>query len=163
VPRFDAASAECLVFAFREGLLSAVGHDVCLRVTSFVVDVGDGDVITADFDAGSLRVEGQVNALDRRQIERNAANDVLDARRFPKIAFRSTKVTRDGARARIEGELTLHGATQPIALDAADDGQRWRAEVRLDQRRFGIRPYSAMLGTLKVKPEVVVRISLPRA
>lgn len=163
MPRFDAASAECLVFAFREGLLSAVGHDVCLRVTSFFVDVGAGDVISAEFDAGSLKVEGDVNALDRRQIERNAATDVLAARRFPKIAFRSTKVQRDDAKARIEGELTLHGTTQAIALDAADDGQRWRAEVRLDQRRFGIKPFSAMLGTLKVKPEIVVRIALPRA
>jgi hypothetical protein len=33
------------------------------------------------------------------------------------------------------------------------------AEFRIDQRDFGIKPYSAMLGTLKIKPEVVVRVS----
>ena len=31
-------------------------------------------------------------------------------------------------------------------------------EARIDQRDFGIKPYSAMFGTLKVKPEVVVTV-----
>lgn len=30
--------------------------------------------------------------------------------------------------------------------------------VTLDQRDFGIKPFSAMLGTLKIKPTVVVRL-----
>lgn len=163
MPRFDASSAECLVFAFREGLLAAVGHDVALRVTRLFVEVGAGDAIAAEFDAASLRVEGALSAHDKRQIERNAAEDVLGARRFPTIAFRSTTVTREGGEARIAGELTLHGTTRPVSFVARDDGERWRAEVRLDQRAFGIRPFSAMLGTLKVKPEVLVRVAVPRA
>ena len=35
--------------------------------------------------------------------------------------------------------------------------------VRLHQPDFGIKPYSALLGTLKIKPEVTVRCSVPRA
>jgi polyisoprenoid-binding protein YceI len=163
VIRCDATTAECLVFTFRQGLLAAVGHDLCLRVGRFTVEIGDDDAITAEFDATSLRPIGDVSTADARKIERNAADDVLDARRFPAIAFRSTEVTRDGERARIAGTLALHGVTRPIAFDAVADAAGWRAEVRLDQRDFGIRPYVALLGALRVRADVVVRIVVPRA
>lgn len=159
--RFDATTAECLVYTFREGLLAAVGHDLCLRVSQFTVDV-DGDSIVATFDASSLRATGDVSRADARKIERNAADDVLDARRFPAITFRSTEVTRDGGAARIAGMLTLHGTTLPLTIDAVADGDRWRADVRLDQRDFGIRPYVALLGALRVRADVLVRVTLPR-
>jgi len=35
------------------------------------------------------------------------------------------------------------------------------AEVPIHQPDFGIKPYSAMLGALKVKPDLVVRCSVP--
>ena len=95
---------------------------------------------------------------DARKIERNAADDVLAARRFPTIEFRSTRVTRDGERARIDGTLTLHGAHAPAAVRRR---RRRRsagsAEVRLDVRDFGIKPYSALFGTLRVRADVRVR------
>jgi YceI-like domain len=159
----DAATAECLVLTFPEGLLAAVGHDLCLRVTRFTVAIGEDDGIVADFDATSLRATGDVSAADARKIEGNAADDVLEARRFGTIAFRSTRVVRDGARARIEGALTLHGTTRPLAFDAVADAADWRAEVRLDQRDFGIKPFSALLGALRVRPDLLVRIRVPRA
>ncbi len=162
----DASTAECLVYTFREGLLSAVGHDLCLRVARFAVEVtGDANApsILARFDASSLRATGDVSDGDARKIERNAADDVLDARRFPTIEFRSTRVVRDGERARVEGTLALHGATRPLAFDAVADERDWRAEVRLDQRDFGIKPFTAMLGALRVRADVLVRIRVPRA
>jgi hypothetical protein len=160
--RFDATSAECLVYTYREGLLAAVGHDLCLRVSRWHVELGEGDAIAAEFDAASLRAHG-VSPDDARKIEKNAADDVLAARRFPTITFRSTRVVRDGERARIEGELTLHGTTRPLAFDAAVDGESWQAEVRLDVRDFGIKPYSAMFGTLRVRADVRVVVRVPRA
>jgi len=162
----DASTAECLVYTYREGLLAAVGHDLCLRVERFAVEVaGDAHAptILGRFDAASLRATGEVSPADARKIEGNAADDVLGARRFPTIEFRSTRVVRDGQRARVEGTLALHGSTRPIAFDAVADERDWRAEVRLDQRDFGIKPFSAMLGTLRVRPDVLVKIRVPRA
>ena len=72
-------------------------------------------------------------------------------------------MARDGDRANIDGDLTLHGVTSPISVEARDDGERWNAEVTLDQRKFNIKPFSAMLGALKVKPEVTVHISVPHS
>jgi polyisoprenoid-binding protein YceI len=162
----DASTADCLVYTFREGLLSAVGHDVCLRVERFAIEVsGDANApsILARFDAASLRVTGDVAPADARKIERNAADDVLAAPSFPTIEFRSTRVARDGERARVDGILTLHGHSRELSFDATADGAAWSAEVRLDQRDFAIQPYTAMLGALRVKPEVVVRVRVPRA
>jgi polyisoprenoid-binding protein YceI len=45
--------------------------------------------------------------------------DWFDAAKFPAATFRSTKVTSTGPdSATIDGELTLHGVTRPIALEA---------------------------------------------
>jgi polyisoprenoid-binding protein YceI len=161
VQRYDAATASCIVYTYREGLLAAVGHDLALTVTRFSIELDEGDAIRARFDASSLRAPASVSAGDRRTIERHAADDVLAARRWPEIAFRSTAVTRGQGGAHIAGELTLHGTTRPLALDARDDGAHWTVEARLDQRDFGIKPFSAMLGTLRVRPDVLVRVSLP--
>ncbi len=47
----------------------------------------------------------------------------LDAKAFPEITFRSTKVTPTGARtAKITGDLSLHGVTKPVTLEATFNG-----------------------------------------
>jgi len=95
----DAATAECLVYTFREGLLSAVGHDLCLRVERFAVEItGDASApsILARFDAASLRVTGDVSPADARKIEGHAAGDVLAARKFPTIELHISNPVRRG-------------------------------------------------------------------
>lgn len=161
MPTFDAAAVNCRVSVFREGMLTSFGHDVTFQVTSLSLEVGEDDTITADFDASSLRVTTEaVSASDRKDIERNAEK-TLETRKYPKIEFRSVSVVRNGDRASIEGDLTLHGVTSPISVEARDDGKRWNAKIVLDQRKFGIKPFSAMLGALKVKPDVEIDISVP--
>jgi hypothetical protein len=141
-------------------MASSFGHDATLRVTSLSLDVGEDDGITADFDPGSLRLTDDISDSNRRDIERNAEK-VLEPRKYSKIQFRSVSVTREGDRAQVEGDLTLHGVTNRISVEARDDGARWNAKIILDQRQFGIKPFSAMLGALKIKPEVEVNISVP--
>ncbi|MDQ2880980.1 MAG: YceI family protein [Actinomycetota bacterium] len=159
---FDAAAVDCRVSVFREGLLASMGHDVTLRVTSLSLDVGDDDGVTVDLDAGSLRVTTEaVKESDRKEIEKNTEK-TLEVRKHPKIQFRSVSVVRDGDRARIEGDLTLHGVTKTISVEARDDGKHWNAKVSLDQREYGIKPYSKF-GALKVKPDVEVNISVPHS
>lgn len=140
-----------------------MGHDVDLRVTSLSFEVGDGDTITASFDADSLQVVSEgPSESDCKKIAGNAA-DTLGARKFPKITFRSTSVVRNGDSADIEGDLTLHGVTNLISTQAHDDGTSWNAEITVDQTKYGVKPFTAMLGALKVKAEVKVHISVPHA
>ncbi|WP_242355546.1 MULTISPECIES: YceI family protein [unclassified Anaeromyxobacter] len=166
-------AARCEVLTFREGALSAFAHDLLLRVTAFelVVDPVVPSV-AARLDPASLRVvgamrdgrplAGALRATDAREIEEAIAATVLRARRFPDIRFASTGVSRrDGGGYDVRGALTLVGVTRPIEVAVSRDGERLVAEVPLHQPAFGVRPYSAMLGTLRVKPDVLVRLSVP--
>jgi len=170
----DPASAECLVFTFREGLLSAVAHDLKIRVTRFAIEIGEREWgIEASFDPASLRVvcavrdgvdvPGDLSDGDKRQIEQNILRDVLEAARYPEIRFASARAHADGSGLAIEGVLTLHGARREITVRARPEGGAYVAEARLHQPRFGIRPYSALLGTLRVRADVAVRVRVPLA
>lgn len=172
--RFDQDSAQCLVFTYKEGLLSSVAHDLKIRVSRFTIEVDDeSHEVTATFDAGSLKVvcamkDGRENprALrdkDRRDIEANIQKDVLHGGRHPEIVFRSTSTEKRGDGWTIAGELTLHGKSRPLRTTASTEGEDLVAEVTLHQPDFGIKPYRAALGTLKVQADVRVRVSVPVA
>lgn len=170
MPTHDAASASCHVFTFKEGVLSAIAHDLRIRVERFTIAIHEG-TIEARFFADSLRVDCAMKdgreAFDalrdgqKRDIQANIVDDVLHARKHPEVVFRSTRVTGEGDERRIEGTLSLHGTPRPLLATARRQAGRWVAEVELHQPDFGIKPYSAMLGTLKVRPTVRVRVSVP--
>lgn len=170
--RFDATSAECLVFTYKDGLLSKLGHDLKLRVTEFALTVDPGGALSATFDAASLRVVSAVKdgtdqphlltEADKSKIASQITSKVLRAKRHPEIAFTSSSVTaRDDGGYDIEGALTLRGTTRSVTLSSRREGDAQVAELRLHQPDYGISPYKAAMGTLKVKPEVRVCISVP--
>jgi polyisoprenoid-binding protein YceI len=170
--RLAPPAAECRVLTYREGLLASFGHDLELAVTRFDVRV-DPETRRADasFDAASLRVvralRGGVelpNALsdaDRRTIEDAVRKDVLETTRFPEIRYRTTRVREVENGFEVAGKLALHGKERDVTLPIRRVGDRWVGSVTLVQPDFGIRPYSAFLGAMKVKPDVIVRVSLP--
>ena len=159
--RYDASSAEIAVFTFKEGLLSAIAHDLKLRATKFTLDV-EGTTAKLELDSRSLRVvtamkdgvetPSAISPSKFGEIEQNAADDVLQVKRFPSIQFVTTQVTER----EVVGRLTLHGQTHDVRGTRSGNS----AEFRIDQRTFGIKPFSAILGALKVKPELTVRVTL---
>ncbi len=164
--RFDESSADCRVFTYKEGPLSPFGHDLELRVGRFTVEVADDrQSVEARFGSGSLTVVGALvggrtdpaalSARDRASIEATIAADVLQSRRHPEIRFQSTAVTDDEVR----GTLTLTGRSREIVCRREMDGARQSASVRIHQPDFGITPYRAMLGALRVQADVLVRVS----
>src|SRR5690606_31970403 len=149
MPKYDCSTAECLVYSFKDGLLAKLAHDLKIRVGSFQIDVSDDlGSVEARFDAPSLEVvcrrrdgvdePGGLSRLELGQIHGNLRDDVLAAKKYPQITFRSTSVTPVGDGFRVEGDLTLHGATRRIAADVKRDGGRLRTEVKLHQPDFGI-------------------------
>jgi hypothetical protein len=156
----------------RQGLLSPVGHDLELRVAVLTVEVAaDHSLVRARFDPRSLAViaslEGErrnldaPSAPDRQSIERDVARVVLEADRFPEIRFESREVRPAGNGWEVRGALTLHGTTRELRTTVRRAGERRVAEVNLDQRDFGIRPFSALFGALRVRPEVTITVSIP--
>ncbi len=162
--RVETPDAECLVFTFKDGLLSKVGHDLQLRVGRFWIDVEPSSV-RAEFDSRSLEVVGAVEAgrlapevlteENKKQIAANARNEVLRVNLHPTISFESTRVTRpDERHAQIVGTLGLCGVERTLTCTARAMNDQWLVEVELLQSDYGIRPFRALMGTLKVQDRV---------
>jgi hypothetical protein len=159
-----------LVFTEKEGLLSKVAHDLKIRVMDFGL-AWDGSTLSARFEPRSLRVVAAMvkgredpTALsdgDKRKIEKSIVADVLHARKHRSIEFESSEIATEGKGYRIRGMLRLNGVTRAIDAKVTPVGGRWSTRIAIDQTDFGIEPFSAMLGTLKVKPRVRVRLSVP--
>lgn len=174
VQRYDASSAECLIFTYKEGLLSAIAHDLMLRVDRFAIEVSPapgGWRIDARFAADSVHVvcslrggdphqQSPIDEGDRRKIERATHDEVLQVARHPEIRFEGT-ATATAAGYEAVGELTLHGVTRPLRLTSHAAGASQVGEVVIHQPDYGIKVFTAMLGTLKIRPDVRIRVTLP--
>ena len=172
MPTYDQHTAGCRVFSFKEGLLSAVAHDLRLRVERFAVDLSDDmSRVSATFDPRSIRVEGAVidgyldeqvlSSRDKAKIEKNIVTDVIAVKKWPQIRFASSSITATDGGWRVIGELELAGKRRSITVQARRDGDHIVADVPLHQPNFGIKPFTAMLGTLKIKPGVRVSLRVP--
>ncbi len=158
----------------RTGAAAKAGHDLLLHITAWqaTLEVGEDPAQTSivlDADATSLRVRegtGGMQALgddDKASIEETIDDDVLKRQG---IEFRSTAVqtAADGSRISVQGELTLVGKARPIAFDlTVDDDGKLSGRAVVKQTDWGITPYSALFGALKVSDEVevVIDASLP--
>lgn len=158
------------VLTFKEGLLSKVAHDLALSLERFEVFT-DGERIEGTFHADSLRVEGAMRsgvvdpgALsdgDKREIGVNLREKVLHTDAHPLAQLEAT-ARRANGRYEVEGKLTLAGKSADVKFEVEEHDGRWRGEVVLEPSRWGIRPFKALLGAIKLKDQVVVRFDLPR-
>lgn len=169
--KFDASNATCSVFTYKEGLLSAVGHDVKLAVTEFEIVIESGHV-RATFRADSLVVDcamrdgredrAVLSAADKKTIEGYVQNDILSTRRYPTVTFSSTNLEADDDDGwLVEGDLTLHGRTRSLSAHVSPDGEHLRTRITLRQPDFGITPFKALLGALRIQPQVDVELRVP--
>lgn len=172
MPKYDETQAECLIYTFKDGLLSKVAHDLKLRVGRLSVDAQPG-AVRAEFDTRSLRVvtpmkDGQDNPsaldeADKAKIAAQIVSDVLHSEQHPTAVFvsRSVQPRADGGYD-VSGDLTLHGVTKAISTTTKKQGDRQVASIELHQPDHGITPFKAMMGTLKIKPDVTVVLSVPQ-
>ena len=167
-------NATLLVRTGRQGPAAKVGHDLVLLVSSWEATIeiaGDPEQSRVELvaDARSLQVQEGSGGLkplsedDRRDIHRTIDDDVLGGRR---IEFRSSTVEagRGDGRLCVSGELSMAGSTQPVHFELGVSPDRAiSASCTLRQTDWGIAPYSALLGALRVTDEVEVTVegSLP--
>jgi len=174
VTTYGPEDVRCVVLTFGDGLLSGIAHDLLLRVTRLEVSVETAPIrVSARLDAGSLRVVAamddvgrpvdELRAADKAEIEATVRNVVLRAGRHPEIRFDSTSAEERPGGWELLGRLSIAGASREVKVPVKREGNRLVTEVRIHQPDFGIRPYRAMMGALRVKAEVVVRASVPVA
>lgn len=119
--------------------------------------------------AAKLSVKIPVSGLSttvQKLTEHLSNPDFFDASRYPAATFTSTRVEARGTSAKIIGDLTLHGVTRPVTLDAqfvgAGPGMMapnpinigFEATTRLKRSDFGI-----SMGVPVVSDEVEIRIN----
>ncbi len=178
-------SGNVYIYTFKEGLLSKLAHDLLIDVTNFKVNV---NVPEKGFSSGNLDLELQANSLkvicalkegerqpdtlkekDIADIERDMAKKVLHPDKYPTVNFCSKeilekpglsyKLDEDGYH--VKGELSLHGVTKPVEFNIKiTNGKNLTGMITLLQKDYGIKPFKAMLGTLKIKNEINIGFDL---
>jgi polyisoprenoid-binding protein YceI len=99
------------------------------------------------------------NQLYDRELRRR-----IDARRFPTISGRLTRIVVDGAHPEysVTGEVSFHGKTKTfehgMRIEASDGGIALTGEDQFDIREFGMKPPSMLM--VRVYPEISVRVEL---
>ncbi len=158
-----AAEAGMYTLDARHNALIARAHHIELSYTSvfFVRVAGTLDWNPADVTKSKVTI-----TIDTRMLETNVPNGLgggtfaqqisgpqfLDAYNFPSATFVSTKITKkDASHGTIEGDLTLHGVTKPVAISAellgagldnrGDPRVAFTGTAAINRRDFGITAY----------------------
>ena len=171
----DAQRSRALIDVGKTGAFSFAGHthEVEAPLTSGVIHLDTHALSLSDvrlvFSAAQLRVTGKgESASDVPKVTETMLGDqVLDAKKFPTIAFESTSVTAKGALPSVDltvtGKLTIRDTTRSITAPVAVkvDGTTLTASGRfsIKQTDYGIKPVSVG-GVVKVKDELTITFVL---
>lgn len=160
---------DVFVYTYKAGLLSRVAHDLRLSASGWSVTVV-GDTVSARFPISGLQVDGQMlrgavdpstpSQPDQQKIARTMRDEILQAHVTPDVTWVGT-VRTDGALRRFDGALTLRGVQQVAAFTGRVEGGTLRAEAWLVPSRWGIAPYAALLGAIRLQDKVRVEVALP--
>jgi polyisoprenoid-binding protein YceI len=165
------------VFVGKAGLFSALAHDHEIGVKSFSGRVvvpaagASGGSLEMEVDAPSLAVlDKKPSEEDKKKIFTSMHNEVLESAKYQKIIFKSVSVSdvkqtgNDAYSFVVNGDLTLRGVTKriavPVAATVTPQDLRATGKYTLKQTDYGIKPYSAAGGTIKVKNEIVVNFNI---
>lgn len=167
--KIDANQSQFRVQAFAGGVLSAFGHNPNIAIRDFTGEIQftPDTLVPASLyivvNADSLKVADDISEKDRRDMENQMRNELLEVSTYPNIVFKSTdvsinKIGENWYRVDIKGDLSLHGVTKNERIDAQvrvfGDTLRANGGFTLRQSDYKIRQVTAIGGALKVKDEL---------
>ncbi len=173
----DGEKSSVSVRVDKGGLFSFAGHahEVVAPIAEGHVTLDptavDRSAVDLQWAAASLRVNpaGEPPSDVAEVQETMLGARVLDARRYPTIRFRSTRVARLSGRGdlltiKVDGDLALHGVTRPVAATIetsyVDGRLTAHGQLSIKQTDFGIQPVSAAGGTVRVKDELTIAFTV---
>ena len=150
----------------RHGAAAKAGHDLLIEVKSWeaTLDVADDAAASSlelSADPTSLHVvkgQGGMQALgddDKADIRKTIDKDVLKKKA---IEFTSTSVSGGDAGLTVNGDLQMGGKSKPVDFVVKSDGGNVTGSATIKQSDWGIKPYSALFGALKVNDELTVEV-----
>ena len=171
----DTGVSRFTVRAFASGMLSAFGHSPTFAIRQYSGEVQfnpetpEGANLRLAIKSASLQVVDNISDKDRREIEGEMRDRVLEISKYPEIVYECSRVTvnkvgGDQYSVTLNGDLTLHGVTrgQPVTAKVVVTGDMLRAfgECSLRQSDYNVKLVSALGGGLKVKDEVKLSFDL---
>lgn len=136
-------------------------RDSALKLT---IQVEDLEIDRPDW----LATEGFEPEVDAEAVEGTRRNmlsaELLDAQTHPEIRIESIAVSGPRWQPDIEALVTLAGETRqltvPVALEVNGDSLTATGRFVIRQSDFGITPYSAAGGAVRVSDEVLIRFRI---
>lgn len=170
------ADGELQILTGVDGRAARMGHRLTIALTSWQASVqwaGDDAAsaeLTVDVDSiNVLNGEGGLTPLTgpEKGVCRSNALKSLDAKKFPQIRFTADRIARTADGYRLDGAVEIHGTSRPQSVDlkVADigDALELSARVPVKQTDFGVKPFSLMMGALKVADEVTIAFTAKHA
>ena len=168
----DNSTGELLIRTGVAGPAARMGHRLTIIMGSWRGTVlwRSGKPLSVDLTVvvDSLQVlkgEGGVTPLSgpEKSVVRFNALRSLDAKKHPHIRFVADDIVKKAARYRLTGTVDIHGKSRPHVVELSVDatGEEWTmsAQTRITQSDFGVKPYSLMMGSLKVADEVMIEFT----
>lgn len=165
----DAKASLFTAQAFAAGMIAVVAHSPKFAIRDFVGHINfDPETLQnaslhVTINLGSLEIMDEVRNSERLEIDGVMFDEVLEKNRYPTAVYDSShvSVSKSGEnmfRVNVSGELTLHGVTRGVGLDAqvvaGEDALRAQGSFSLMQSDYGLAIASIAGGTLKLRDEL---------
>jgi polyisoprenoid-binding protein YceI len=167
---------ELLVRTGVAGRAAKMGHRLTIAMRRWEATVrwsGDEPVaaqLTVDVDSLEvLRGEGGLTPLSgpEKILVRSNALRQLGAGRVPRICFEADTIEKSRDGYHLAGTLQIRGTTRDQVIDLRTDDldDTWwlSTQTVVRQSEFGVKPYSLVMGSLKVADDVTVSFTAQRA
>ncbi|ORV85630.1 S-adenosyl-L-methionine-dependent methyltransferase [Mycobacterium interjectum] len=164
-----ASDGELLIRTGVTGRAARMGHRLTIAMTRWEATVAWGGAepvsaeLTVEVDSFEvLRGEGGVKGLSgpEKVLVKSNALKSLDAKRYPEIRFAADTIDKVDDGYRLTGKLHIRGKSHEHVIDlrTEDLGEDWRMTVEsaVRQSDYGVKPYSLLMGSVKVADEVSV-------
>ncbi len=149
-----------MMFSTVKGSFSGVSGTITLDEENIA-----NSSVTVEIDASTI------NTRDEKRDAHLRSADFFDVEQYPTITFTSTKVEPNGDDLRITGDLTMHGVTMPVVLEAEFTGRGmspfgmevigYTAKTKINRSDFGLTWNAALeTGGVLVGDEIKITIDI---
>jgi polyisoprenoid-binding protein YceI len=173
--RLDPSQSTFIVHANRAGIAWFEGHSHRIAAKDFSgeaslsLDAVNPASLTMNIRSASLEeTDPFFTDAQKKTINGEINNLVLETAKYPEITFKSTSVKgalRNGAfNVEIMGNIMMHGVTRPVTIPATvtvdGDTMRAKGKFRLDRKKFGVNATAAFHGLVKVRHTLIFEFDI---
>jgi len=177
---FNTSESRADILVFKGGKLGRFGHNHVISTT----EINGSIELTEDFtdSTASILVALESLEVDRQELRdyygletdlstsakmgtrKNMLVKVLESNNWPDVSIVMTVSDFTLPESTLNIEFTLHGVTRdfqlPVALQISEATVRVQGSFELLQTDYGIKPFSRMLGSLRVQNGVTIHFNL---